>query len=240
MSTSGEHGTGAVPGPGGVPVLRLPGRGAMQDLATFTGRARRVDPDGAVRLVLRDTLLAAYVSPVHGGGGPTVLGLRVARLPGPGAAHDLDLTVPLSGLADRFARVVAGGLLGPDAPIDLPLPLPARGVEWAGVSPPRTGWDVLGTVPEALVQQAARDGAREVAEGAGDTSGGAAVARLRAAVWGREVPGTEGLPAGAAFAADALGFVVPGEPVVLHRAGRWLRLTTRHGHVLARPALLSP
>ena len=46
------------------------------------------------------------------------------------------------------------------------------------------------------------------------------------------------VPAGAAFVADALGFLAPGEPVALAAAGRWRRLTTGRGHVVTRPRLL--
>src|SRR5437764_10583894 len=96
------------------PILTLPDADALADLATFVGRARRVDPDGACRLVASGTVVAAYVSPVHGGGGPTVLGLRVLALAAPA---DLDATVPLAALLDRFPRV------RPDAgSVALPVP----------------------------------------------------------------------------------------------------------------------
>ena len=52
-------------------------------------------------------------------------------------------------------------------------------------------------------------------------------------------PDLPDVPAGTAFAADALGFLDDGEPVALFRAGPWARATTRRGHVLARrPSLL--
>jgi hypothetical protein len=89
-----------------------------------------------------------------------------------------------------------------------------------------------------VLRASAQAGVEEVAAGAGEGSGAQAVARLRALVWGRDVHGVPGLPAGAAFAADALGFLAPDEPVALHRSGAWRRLTTQHGHVLARTALL--
>jgi hypothetical protein len=228
-------GAGAPRGPRADSVL-LPGRAAFQDLGTYVGRAARVDAGGAARLVAHGDVLAIFVSPVHGGGGPTVLGLRVLRLAG---AVDVDTTVTLASLSDRFARIVAGGLVGPDAPVRVPLPpQEATDVAWAGVTPPRAGWEVLGTVPEPVLREAARAGIEEVAAGAGDGSGAQAVARLRGLVWGRDVPGVPGLPAGAAFAADALGFLGGDEPVALHRTGSWRRLTSRHGHVLARTSLL--
>ena len=215
--------------------LYLVGRAALKDFATYVGRAARVDSGGAVRTVAHGDVAAVFVSPVHGGGGPTVLGLRVLRLARPA---DVDTTVPLAALSDRFARIVGGGLVGPDAPLRLPLPPQQVAEPWAGMTPPRSGWDVLGTVPEPVLRAAARAGVEEVAAGAGEGSGAQAVARLRALVWGRDVDGVPGLPAGAAFAADSLGFLAPDEPVALHRSGTWRRLTTQYGHVLARTALL--
>jgi hypothetical protein len=232
-------GSGPEPAAGGRPradSVVLTSRAAFQDLGTYVGRAARVDSGGAARLVAHGDVLAVFVSPVHGGGGPTVLGLRVVRLAG---AVDVDTTVTLASLSDRFARIVAGGLVGPDAPVRVPLPpQEAADVAWAGVTPPREGWEVLGTVPEPVLREAARAGVEEIAAGAGDGAGAQAVARLRGLVWGRDVAGVPGLPAGAAFAADALGFLAGDEPVALHRKGPWRRLTSRHGHVLARMSLL--
>jgi hypothetical protein len=215
--------------------LHLTGRAAMKDLATYVGRASRVDAGGSARLVAHGEVVAVFVSPVHGAGGPTVMGLRAVRLAQPA---DVDTTVPLAALSDRFARIVGGGLVGPDAPVRLPLPPQEVAEPWAGMTPPRSGWEVVGTVPGEMLREAARAGVEEVATGAAEGSGAHAVARLRALVWGRDLVGVPGLPAGAAFAADALGFLGTDEPVALHRTGAWRRLTTRHGHVLARSSLL--
>jgi hypothetical protein len=226
----------AADGRSGERSLHLTGRAALKDLATYVGRAARVDAGGAARLVAHGEVVAAFVSPVHGGGGPTVMGLRAVRLAQPA---DVDTTVLLASLSDRFARIVGGGLVGPDAPVRLPLPpQEATDVPWAGMTPPRSGWEVVGTVPGPVLREAARLGVEEVAAGAGEGSGAQAVSRLRALVWGRDLEGVPGLPAGAAFAADALGFLGADEPVGLHRTGAWRRLTTRHGHVLARSSLL--
>ena len=47
------------------------------------------------------------------------------------------------------------------------------------------------------------------------------------------------IPAGAAFAAYSLGFLAPGDRVLVYRQGNWLRLSTDRGHVLVRrPAAL--
>ncbi len=210
------------------------------DLTTYLARARRVDDGGAARLVGAGEALAVYVCPVHGSGGPTVLGLRVLRTAGPA---EVDVTVPLAALADRLARLGdsggSAGASGAGGPVELALPpAGAVGATWAGMSPPRAGWQLVGAVPDSVLAVAARAGVTEVAAGAPDVAGAPAVGRLRALVWGRGLPGVAGVPAGAAFAADALGFVVPGEPVALYRVGRWCRLTTARGHVLTRPALL--
>lgn len=215
--------------------LLLPDAGTLADLVTYLGRAQRVDPGGAVRLVARERVLAAYVSPVHGGGGPTVIGLRVVPLAdaGDGAgdgATALDATVPLAAMADRFARL--SGSLAFAVP-----PAQAPDATWAGMSPPRSGWQVVGAIARDLLVDAARHGVEEVAAGVPEGAGSAAVARLRALVWGRDLPGVERVPAGAAYAAESLGFVGADEPVALYAAGPWRRLTTSRGHVLTRAPL---
>ncbi len=222
------------------PALALPDAETLADLETFVGRARRVDPDGATRLVASGPVLAAYVSPVHGGGGPTVLGLRVVALAAPAA---LDATVPLAALLDRFARLRAAGSAGADGdrPV-LAVPPVGAAATWAGVTPPRSGWETVGLLDAPTLRERAADGVREIAAGVPPGAGAAAVARLRAEVWGRPLaPDLPDVPAGLAFAADALAFLDDPrheqEPVALFRAGPWLRATTGRGHVLARRAL---
>jgi len=238
--------------PAGEDVLLLPDAAALADLAAYVGRAKRVDQDGAARLVGHGDVLAAYVSPVHGGAGPTVLGLRTTALARP---SEVDVTVSLASLNDRFARLRAlpGGPrpapddAGPAAPggVELPLPpTPATNASWAGVAPPRRGWQALGLVPLDVLEQVVRHGVAEVADGTPPGAGASAVARLRGMVWGRPLLGESGgagaadAPAGLAFAAEALGFLRDGMPAALYRSGPWTRLTTSAGHVLARrPAL---
>jgi len=123
------------------------------------------------------------------------------------------------------------------------------GVAWAGVSPPRSGWSQVGTIGLRELGEVAHRGITEIASGAPDVAGSAAVASLRSRVWSRRLgAGAAALPAGAAFVAQVLGFLPadpktsdgPGEPseVAVRAAGSWRRLTTPAGHVLARPALL--
>jgi hypothetical protein len=201
------------------------------DLATLVGRAQRIDPDGSARLVASGTLLAAYASPVHGSAGPTVLALRVHGLVEPA---EVDVTVPRVALSDRFARLQR--TTGPRR-LMLP-PSQPSGAPWAGLSPPRTGWSAVGELGADVLADAARRGSEEITAGAPAGSGAAAVARLRALVWGRPVPGHPDVPAGAAFVLDAFGFLVPTERVQVHSHGLWRRLTTTRGYVLSRPPLL--
>jgi len=214
--------------------LLLPDSAAVADLATVVGRAQRVDPGGAVRLRGHGAVLAVFVAPLYGGGGPTVLGLRTMTL---AAASEVDVTVPLTAAADSCARLLAAGQ-DPGSPADLVLPADRAGAPWAGISPPRHGWAPITGLEVAGLLAAARAGAAEIAAGAPEGSGAHAVAQLRALVWGRALPGTDdppGVPTGAAFAADVLGFVRDGDPpVAVHRTGRWTRLTTPRGYLLAR------
>jgi hypothetical protein len=228
--------------------LLLPDAATLADLRRLVARAARVDPDGAARLVAQGDVLAMYVAPLYGSGGPTVLGLRVLRLAEPG---DGDLTTPLSALADRLDRL-ADVRTGPapaapsDAPagglvLDLALPQAAPAAAgWAGVTPPRQGWQPVGLIETAQLREAVAAGVAEVVAGTPPTAGGAQVATLRARVWGR--PLAEWLPevtSGLAFAAHVLAFLDDAEAAALYRCGPWHRLTTSRGHLLARAPLLA-
>ncbi|HET9657314.1 MAG TPA: hypothetical protein VFP72_18320, partial [Kineosporiaceae bacterium] len=108
-------------GPSADPVL-LPDLASLRDLRRYLSLAARVDPGGAARLVGRADMLAGYVAPLYGSGGPTVLGLRVQRLAAPA---ELDLTVPLTALLERLAD--AGP--APDAPAAEGEPSDGRSVD---------------------------------------------------------------------------------------------------------------
>jgi hypothetical protein len=88
-------------------------------------------------------------------------------------------------------------------------------------------------VPDAELKSVANAGIAEVAGIVPDQPGALIVNNARAAVWGRQIPGLDGVPAGAAFAALALGFLGDGEHR-LFRNGRWFRLSGSRGHILAR------
>lgn len=198
----------------------------LVDLRTFVTRAKSVD-DGAIRLQAAGQVLAAYVCVLRprilGESTPTILGLRTMALAEPAQA---DVTVTLASVMDRLARSGADD-------VELPIPPSTVSESWAGVGAPRGGWAVLGTVLDADLKSAAEAGIAEVAGVVPTAAGAAVVNTARAAVWGRELPGLSDLPAGAAFAAFALGFLGAGEQQ-LFRNGRWFRLSGPRGHVLVR------
>lgn len=198
----------------------------MADLRTFATRAKSID-DGAIRLQAAGPVLAAYVCVLRprilGESTPTILGLRTIGLAEPSA---VDVTVPLAAVLDRLAR--AG-----ENDAELPVPPSTVTESWAGVGAPRGGWELIGLVPDDELRQAAEAGISEVAGIVPDKPGALIVNNARAAVWGRELEGRSGLPAGTAFAALALGFLGSDEQR-LYRSGRWFRLSGSRGHVLAR------
>lgn len=226
---------------------------SLQDLGRYAARARALDADGAVRLQAVGPVLASWVCVLPGSGlmgTGTTLGLRTSALDVPA---ELDVLVPLAAVSDRVAR--------PGERAVLPVPPMTVSAAWAAVSPPRAGWQVVGSVDSEALQRVASDGIAEVADGTPEGAGSAAVAALRERVWGRAVPiaetsveadagvagglasangdnvGGEGgptYPAALAFAAYALGFLTLGGESTLATNGRWTRLTTPAGHALTR------
>lgn len=213
--------------------LLLPDEQDVADLETFVSRARRADPGGAIRLVAGGGVLAASVCLVPGTGllgEGTILGLRVGALAAPA---EVDVLVPFEAVTDRIARMRR------ESSTALAVPPMTTSAPWAALSPPRGGWEARGVVAVENLRAGAVAGIDEVAAGAPEGSGAAAVADLRRRVWARPLPlaggaAVEGGPAaGLAFGAHALGFLRT-EPASWHVAGRWQRLSTPAGHVLAR------
>ncbi|GGB70731.1 hypothetical protein [Knoellia flava] len=153
---------------------------SLQDLGRYAARARALDADGAVRLQAVGPVLASWVCVLPGSGlmgTGTTLGLRTSALDVPA---ELDVVVPLAAVSDRVAR--------PGERAVLPVPPMTVSVAWAAVSPPRSGWQVVGSVGSEALQRVASEGIAEVADGTPDGAGSAAVAALRERVWGRVVP----------------------------------------------------
>ena len=213
---------------------------AVSDLQVYLSRAGRVE-DGSVRLIGGSGVLAVYTAILYPRGlldqTPTVLGLRTFAIQ-PGVAFDA--VVPMRSLLDRLARITetlgaAGGDTdAPSGPVEVRMPLEVSTVTWAGISPPRGGWRAVGETSADLLEPTAKAGIAEVAEAIPSGTGEQLVQRVRAEVWGRPIEGLEYIPAGAAFAAESLGFLAQGEAVTIHETGPWTRLTTRRGHILIR------
>ncbi|MFJ4025768.1 hypothetical protein ACIPWF_02095 [Paenarthrobacter sp. NPDC089989] len=198
----------------------------LTDLRTYVTRAKSVE-DGAIRLQAAGQVLAAYVCVLRprilGESTPTILGLRTMALADEAEA---DVTVSIASILDRLARSSADD-------VELPIPPSTVSESWAGVGAPRSGWEAQGPVSDAELKAAAEAGIAEVAGVVPAMAGAAVVNSARAAVWSRGLQGREDIPAGAAFAALALGFLGDGEQQ-LFRNGRWFRLSGPRGHVLVR------
>ncbi|MGN6126749.1 MAG: hypothetical protein ACTHON_09305 [Humibacter sp.] len=213
---------------------------AVSDLQVYLSRAGRVE-DGSVRLIAGSGVLAVYTAILYPRSLldhiPTVLGLRTFVTD---PAATFDAVVPTRSLLDRLARAADATqqLTDPEAPIGIRLPLEVSTVTWAGITPPRAGWHRVGETTGGVLERAAAEGIADVAEAIPSGTGEQLVQRVRGEVWSRPIPQLEYVAAGAAFAAQSLGFAVePDEVVGVHESGPWTRLTLRRGHVLVkRPA----
>ncbi|MCR2792909.1 hypothetical protein NQ156_07530 [Microbacterium sp. zg.Y625] len=202
--------------------LRFPDHRAAADAATFASRASRMG-DGAVRLQAASGTLVMTCAPLAPRGlldsTPTVLGLRASTV-------DPELLTDV--VVDATALVVS------EDPLALTLPDAAVSAPWAGVAPPRGGWEPAGTLDAATIATRAQWGIAAVAESVPRDAGDDAVRAVRASVWGAQDAALAGLPLGVAFAAFGLGFIGGAETVELRTAGPWTRLSLRRGHVLVR------
>lgn len=219
----------------------LPDPASLGDLRTYLGRAARVE-NGSVRLIADSGVLAVYTAILYPIGlldeAPTVLGLRTFGLTEPAT---IDAVVPLESfrarldaLAEQFDAEHAEGADPTRATaVEVELPHEVNTVTWAAISPPRGGWSALPDVSPRHLHDAAKNGIAEVADAVPSNSGEAIVRKVRSEVWGRPIPRVEHLPAGAAFAAESLGFLAT-DPVRLFETGPWSRLTTSRGHVLVK------
>ena len=217
----------------------LADRETAVDMQAYLTRARRLDPEGLVRLRAFGNVLAIYVAPIYAGSlmdsGPTVLGLRTCDLP---TATELDCTVPISAVLERLARIL-GGTIKNQKDLHVELPATTR-VAWAGIAPPRTGWQPApgaeATINEATLTELAKAGIAEVADNLPASVGGPIAARIRGEVWGRAIALDSPIAMGAAFVAAGLGFLTEGEDVGVYLADGWVRLSSAHGHVLSKVA----
>ncbi|MFG2137308.1 hypothetical protein [Streptomyces sp. NPDC048650] len=222
--------------------LRLADAGEAADLAAFLARLIHYDRAAAVRLQARDGVLAVFGRP------PSfeVLAIRTARLADADLA--LDLTVSAGELLEGVGASEEGVLTVPAA---------VTGPPWAGLLPPRAGWQrvpglpapeaLLRTVAAAVAEFRARD-----AELPPQHRTRTERDRIGREIWSRTLGDTH-LPLRAAHAAQSLGFLRPArsaayaggavsgghtpqseqQPTLL-AAGGWLRLSTAYGSIAVR------
>lgn len=196
------------------------------DLRVYLSRLLRCG-EAEVRIVTRGGALAVYgcvFAPAGlGDPAPLVLVMRAFAL-AEAPAEPVDATVEARALLDRLARSAG-------ADCELAVPDASVMVAWAGVLPPVGGWRAQGAVDAESLAEVARQGVARVAAALPERPGEAVVRKVRAEVWGAEI--APDLPAAAAFAADAMGFLGEG-PLRLARSRAWLSLSSAQGHVLFR------
>ncbi|MDI3387062.1 hypothetical protein QIS99_12760 [Streptomyces sp. B-S-A8] len=210
--------------------LRFADAGEAADLAAFLARLIHYDKAAAVRLQAGGGALAVFGRP------PSfeVLAIRAARLAEPA---ELDVTVSagelLEGIDESAGRAtVPGAVTGPP---------------WAGVLPPRGGWQQLPGLPgldavRRAVGIAVGEFRSRTEELDPEKRTRAELDRIGREIWSRPVGDTE-LPVRAAHAAQALGFLRPaafetgpGSGPTLLASGAWLRLRTPYGSIALRRA----
>ncbi len=189
-------------------------------MLTFAGRAAQAGSEG-VRLQASNGVLVLTAAALAPEGlfdqTPTVLAVRIVR-----ADPELRCDIVVDSLTDA------------EAENELSLPDVGRAPAWAGVSPPRGGWESHAELAAQTIAERAQWGISAVAHGTPPGAGEEAVRTLRARVWGEPDETLLGLPRGVAFAAHAFGFISGAEQVRMTVSGRWTRLAFRRGHVLSR------
>ena len=205
------------------PRLLLADPDSAADALTFAGRAARFTVEG-VRLQASGGILAMTAAALaprgFGDPTPTVLALRTL-------AADPELVCDL--VVEASALVPA-----PDDRRAILLPETALSPAWAGITPPRSGWEARPGVEASALAAKAQGGIARVADTVPTDSGEDVVRTVRAAVWGAPDPELGGLPLGVAFAALSLGFISGGETARVLVNGPWTRVSLARGHVLVR------
>jgi hypothetical protein len=196
---------------------------AAADLLTFAGRAARIGTT-AVRLQAGNGTLVMTTATLAPRTlletTPTILALRILPV-------DPELACDLAVEPSTLTRSL-------DDDRAISLPQTALAPTWAGITPPRAGWEQTGVLAASVIASRAHWGIAAVADQVPQDAGEDAVRVVRAAVWGRPDEELDSLPLGAAFAAFALGFVAGDEPARVFAAGPWRRLTLERGHIVVR------
>ncbi|MFF9058314.1 hypothetical protein ACIRPQ_04315 [Streptomyces sp. NPDC101213] len=213
-------------------VLHLADEGEAADLAAFLSRLLHYDRAAAVRLQAAGTALAVFGRP------PSfeVLAVRAVRLAKPyeeGLDVTLDVTVSAGELLEGVEETAAMAAV----------PAAVTGPPWAGVLPPRGGWEPARGLPapdalRAMVGAAVAEFRRRTGELPAERRTRAELDRTGREIWSRTV-GDTGLPVRAVHAAQSLGFLRPAtaaRDTGLYSSGTWLRLRTPYGSIAVRRA----
>ncbi|MFH0180416.1 hypothetical protein ACIA6D_38460 [Streptomyces cacaoi] len=213
-------------------VLHLADEGEAADVAAFLSRLLRYDRGAAVRLQAAGTALAVFGRP------PSfeVLAIRAVRLAKPyenGLDVTLDVTVSAGELLESVDEGAATAVV----------PAAVTGPPWAGVLPPRGGWQSEAGLPaadalRAMVGAAVAEFRSRTEELTAELRTRAELDRIGREIWSRTV-GDTGLPVRAVHAAQSLGFLRPStgsEELKLLSFGAWLRLRTPYGSIAVRRA----
>lgn len=194
--------------------------GEAAGLSALLGRLLRWEKNAAVRIQAGGGVAGIFAKPARF----EVLVVRTGRLL---ERVELDTTVSAGELlesVDEPSEAVAV----PDA---------VTGPPWAGMLPPRSGWEAFAEVPTDAVRSVAGAAVGEFRERAErlpqKDRTREKLDALAEEIWSRPL-GRTGVPLRAVHAAHALGFLGGAEPVRLLRAGPWLRLRTPSGSVLVR------
>ncbi|MET0740400.1 MAG: hypothetical protein ABWZ26_02485 [Candidatus Nanopelagicales bacterium] len=203
-----------------ITVLRVDSSDECRGLAAYMERLVDLDPAAAVRLQSAGPALGVWSGPPM-----SVVALRPVALAEP---LTLDVTVGAARLLDvvRSAIGSRGFALPPAVP----------GPPWAGLLPPRVGWEAVGEAQTSEVSQQVERGVvsfRErtelVEQASRDRS---TLLHYADEVWERPV--VADVPLRAAHAASLLGFLGPTGVVAAYRTTTWWRLQCPGGSVAVR------
>ncbi|MFJ2603718.1 hypothetical protein ACIQOU_33050 [Streptomyces sp. NPDC091279] len=210
-------------------VLHLADEGEAADLAAFLSRLIHYDRGAAVRLQAFGTALAVFGRP------PSfeVLAVRAVRLAKP-YENGLDVALDVTVSAGELLESVD------ESALTVGVPAAVTGPPWAGVLPPRGGWQSENGLPApdalyALVRAGVAEFRSRTQELTPEGRTRAELDRIGREIWSRTVGRTR-LPVRAVHAAQSLGFLRPGVPVTLVVAGAWQRLRTPYGSIAVRRA----
>ncbi|MEU6573912.1 hypothetical protein [Streptomyces sp. NPDC046805] len=210
-------------------VLHLADEGEAADLAAFLSRLLHYDRGAAVRLQAAGTALAVFGQP------PSfeVLAIRTVRLAKP-YENGLDITLDVTVSAGELLETVD------EAGATAVVPAAVTGPPWAGVLPPRSGWQAEPGLPgpkalRELVAAAVTEFRSRTQELTPEQRSRTELDRIGRDIWSRTVGETR-LPVRAVHAAQSLGFLRPEDAgdVALFSSGSWLRLRTAYGSVAVR------